>query len=215
MLLGESHMENVGQTDLAFSTHLRLIDVIEVDATHLASSGLAGASAATSRRDVLQAMLETYLPVVYRFALRVLRDEHVAEDVAQECMLRAWRHRKKLRDPNVGRVWLLRITANLCRDHGRRKQRRGGTTVSLDCEPSSLKPHVDATLQKREELERVMTEIDNLSPKRRQVLYLHAIEQLSHDEIATVLSMTNGSVRSTLAQARRALRERLAELDQG
>ena len=67
-------------------------------------------------------LLEEWAPRVYRFALRLCNDPHIAEDLAQETFLRAWRHRGRLRDERVARVWLFRITANLWRDQLRRNR---------------------------------------------------------------------------------------------
>src|SRR5712692_6946834 len=71
-------------------------------------------------------LLEEYVPRVYRFALRLTNNPHAAEDLTQETMLRAWRGRWLLRNPQTFRVWLFRITANLWRD----QLRRGRLTVA-------------------------------------------------------------------------------------
>ena len=66
--------------------------------------------------------LEEYLSHAYRYALCMVRRHHLAEDIAQEAMLRAWQNRRRFKDIREGRVWILKIVANLCRDHWRRQQ---------------------------------------------------------------------------------------------
>lgn len=192
-----------------------------------ARRGAATATTGRGGRDrLVNELLATHLPHVYRFALRFLRDHHAAEDVAHDCMLRAWRHRRKLRDARKARVWLLRITANLCRDRLRRNRHRVSRAAPLDDDPPAPSKRDGSTggagggggetaaaAEHREDIQRILHEMARLSPKRRRVLFLHAFEQLSHDEIAGVLKMSKGSVMTTLSQARAVLRKRLSDID--
>ena len=66
--------------------------------------------------------LEEHVNRLYHFCLRLARDHHVAEDLTQESLLRAWRRRSGLRDPNATKVWLFKIATNLWRDRLRRSR---------------------------------------------------------------------------------------------
>src|SRR3989304_8552329 len=68
------------------------------------------------RNNPVKVLLEEHVPRVYRFALRLTGNRHEAEDLTQETFLRAWRHRRRLRDRSAARVWLFAIAANLWRD---------------------------------------------------------------------------------------------------
>ena len=159
-------------------------------------------------------MLETCLPHVYRFALHILADHDMAQDVAQEVMLRAWRNRNRLQHLDAGTVWLFKITANLCTDQIRRRQRYAKCQEMLLNEPVSNEQSATQQLIEQENIERVKQMMAELPLTRRQVLYLHAFERLKHEQIARVLNMTIGSVKVTLSQARRSMREKLAQADQ-
>ena len=76
--------------------------------------------------------LEPHLPHVYRFALRLAGDPHLAEDLTQETYLRAWRGRRQLRSAQSARVWLFRISVNLWRDQLRRGQSRPVVVSAVD-----------------------------------------------------------------------------------
>lgn len=141
----------------------------------------------------------------------MLGDVHAAEDVAQETMLRAWRHRRRLRDPRAGRAWLLRITANLCRDHLRRSRHavsRAGPVPDEQPGPgASALRHTEV----KDDLQQVREMMNQLPRRCRDVLYLRVFEELSHDEIAAVLGATPGSVKVSLSRARQKMRDMLED----
>ena len=80
--------------------------------------------------------LSGHLLSVYRFAMHLCGDQHVAEDLTQEAMLRGLRHVASLHDPNALRSWLFRIVQNLWTDQYRSKKHQ--TATSFPC-PTALK----------------------------------------------------------------------------
>jgi RNA polymerase sigma-70 factor (ECF subfamily) len=149
---------------------------------------------------------------VWRFALRLTGDRDQAEDLTQETLLRAWRHRRRLRDPDRARVWLFKIAANLWRDRVRRARRRPDpTTTSADELPSSNVPP-DKQLIDREDVQRTVDAMDGLPPRQREVLYLYACEELSLAEIADVLDISSNAVKASLSLARKRMRRQLEDL---
>jgi len=164
------------------------------------------------RPDAVKTLLEEHVARVWRFALRLTGDGDKAEDLVQETMLRAWRHRRRLRDPNKARVWLFKIAANLWRDHTRLAKRRSEeTTCSADQRPgSTVSPDQHAI--DREDVQRTLDAMDELPPRQRQVLYLHACEGLSIGEIDDVLDISSDAVKASLSLARKRLRRQLADL---
>jgi RNA polymerase sigma-70 factor (ECF subfamily) len=157
---------------------------------------------------VIEQILEAHLPHVYRFAYHMLADHHTAQDIAQETMLRAWRHHDSLQDTDNARPWLLKIAANLCRDHLRRSQHPASRTrpIQEQDHPNSLDIPHDSPLIQSEQTEQLLNMMRQLSQRKRQVLYLHAFEQLDHDQIASVLRISSNSVRVNLSQARQDMR---------
>jgi RNA polymerase sigma-70 factor (ECF subfamily) len=158
--------------------------------------------------------LEEHLQRVYRFALRLTSDHHEAEDIVQETFLRAWRHRERLREPAAARFWLLRIAANIWRDQLRKPRRVAlwGDAPEEGNGTGGLLGPPERRVLAEEEIERALRAMDALPERQRQVLYLHAFEELPHAEIAAVLEISQGAVKASLSLARRAMRERLRNL---
>ncbi len=154
-------------------------------------------------------LVEEHVAAVYRYALRLTGQADMAEELAQEALLRAWRHRGKLREPRAARVWLLRIASNLWTDRLRRKRFRPRV---LEAEPPCPGPSPGRAAREREAVRRALAAMDQLPPRQRQVMHLASCEGLSHAEVAEVLGIDVRAVKSNLSLARRELRERLKDI---
>jgi RNA polymerase sigma-70 factor (ECF subfamily) len=150
--------------------------------------------------------IEEHVGSVYRYALRLAGRPDVAEDLTQETMLRGWRNRRKLRDPRVTRVWLLRIATNLWNDELRRAKFR---TQTLESEPPCPRPLPSIASDDRENVRLALAAMDELPPRQRQVLYLATCEELAHGEVATILGISESAVKANLSVARKEMRRRL------
>jgi RNA polymerase sigma-70 factor (ECF subfamily) len=153
--------------------------------------------------------VEQHAGSVYRYALRLTGRLDLAEDLAQETLLRAWRSRDKLRDPRVARVWLLRIATNLWTDHLRRTKYRPRALAS---EPPCPRPSPAAMATNQEHVKLALAAMDQLPARQRQVLYLTTCEGLSLDETAEVLAITVPAVKANLSLARKEMRRRLNDV---
>jgi RNA polymerase sigma-70 factor (ECF subfamily) len=158
--------------------------------------------------------LEDWAPRVFRFALRLTGDPHVAEDVTQETFLRAWPARARLRDERLMRVWLFRIAANLWRDRLRRDRSPIAQAEPLTGVEPGRQVSPERCVAQRDELRRALDGMNALPPRQREVLYLSACEELNTEEIAGVLAMSRGAVKANLSLARKAMREMLGEFSQ-
>ena len=155
-------------------------------------------------------LLAQHAPRLFRFALRLTRNRAMAEDLAQEALLRAWRGRDRLRDPQAARGWLFQIVANLWRD---RLRRRSATEEEL-AEPAEVvcPQQPLRELEERELVAQALAALDALPLRQREVLYLHACEGLSIAEVAAVLESSPDAVKASLCLARKRMRERLGHL---
>jgi len=157
------------------------------------------------------ALVSEYAGTLYRVAFSVLRNASDAEDAVQEAFLRVLRHRAMLDEVRDRRVWLIRIVWNIVLDRKRRAKTRpetddveelvrvlpsGGLTAEQIASAAQHHAHVLAC-------------VDKLPLKEREVLTLSAFEELSSVEIATVLGITESSVRSRLFRARNLMAELL------
>jgi RNA polymerase sigma-70 factor (ECF subfamily) len=158
------------------------------------------------RRDFEQRLAECGT-LAFRVARGVLRNGPDAEDVAQEAMLQAYRRFARLRDRSRFRAWLVRITFRLALDQARsarrREQRETLWAVAL---PRPTAEDLAAWGEFERRLEKAM---ETLPEKSRLVLLLSAMDGYSLEEVAGLLQLPVGTVKSRLHFARKRLAEKL------
>lgn len=167
------------------------------------------ASATARTEPTVTQSVEQHAGTVYRYALRLAGRTDVAEDLTQETLLRGWRSRGKLRDPQLARVWLLGIATNLWRDHLRQAKFRPRV---LESEPPCPCPTPAAMADDQENVRRALAAMDELPPRQRKVMHLVTCEQLSHAEVAAVLEIEVSAVKANLSLARKEMRRRLKDV---
>jgi RNA polymerase sigma-70 factor (ECF subfamily) len=147
-------------------------------------------------------VLNRYRDRVVRLAAHVLHSSREAEDVAQEAFVKAFRQIDQFRGDSGFYAWLYRIVINLCLDRMRRKC----ATSEMPLETQTL-PAAAGTpdLDKRIVVEQIL---DSLTPPMRAALVLREVEGLEYSEIAVVLNIPVGTVRSRLNTAREQFRRR-------
>lgn len=133
-------------------------------------------------------------------------DQHLAEDLAQEAMLRAVRQRDGLKEPLALKVWLLRIVENLWRDWCRTRGRHPMETLPKT-EPARSEREPLEQLSQSEEVKLTVNAMNRLPERQRMVLHLIACEELTVTETADVLQITPEAVRSSLSVARAQMRK--------
>jgi RNA polymerase sigma-70 factor (ECF subfamily) len=164
---------------------------------------------------------------LYNTLLGWVGDAGTAADLTQECLIRVWQTLAEFDDRAKLSTWLYRVAKNAATDHHRRRtaQKRGGQSgaSSLDAE-GALDPSADARIASRggsgpvEALEsnetqaRIRREIASLDPEYREVVVLRELEGLSYEDIADVLGVNVGTVRSRLFRGREKLKEALKDL---
>lgn len=139
-----------------------------------------------------------YRDDVYRLAVSYTRSREDAEDVCQTVFLKLMDQRKI--EPGKEKQWLLRVTANECRNLLRSHWWK--TTVPMDETLSVEPPEVNDTLRS----------VLRLPPKYRVVVYLHYYEMLSTQEIGSLLHISQSNVTTRLSRARQMLKKELEEV---
>jgi RNA polymerase sigma-70 factor (ECF subfamily) len=155
-------------------------------------------------------LVMTYQHRVFGVALRMLGNRAEAEDVAQEAFVRAHRALGAFRGDAKLSTWLYAITSRLCLNRlasGERRMARQGDDALLRL--SDAGPRPDAALERRELETALGRAIAELPEDRRIVVVLRDLEGLSYEEIAQVLELELGTVRSRLHRARAELKEKL------
>src|SRR5258708_1983368 len=167
------------------------------------------ATQAATRREFEERLAESG-PLAYRVARGVLRNTADAEDVAQEALLRAYRQFDRLRDRNRFRAWLVRISFRLALDRlrsGKRREERDTLWSQPEHQPpAATAEDLAASNEFQAHLENALAE---LPEKLRLVLLLAAMEGHTIEEIASMLGISTGTVKSRIYYARRQLAEKL------
>jgi RNA polymerase sigma-70 factor, ECF subfamily len=152
-----------------------------------------------------------------RWSLGAARDE--AEDATQDVLVEIYRSLPRFEGRSRLRTWMFGLTRNVCRQRRRARRRSSSNpTQSVDSGEALRdlpdgRVDLDAALERREIQEAVGLAIEGLSPEHRSAVLLRDIEGLSYEEIAEVLGIPLGTVRSRLHNARLALAGRLFRLD--
>jgi RNA polymerase sigma factor (sigma-70 family) len=161
--------------------------------------------------------------LVGRWSARVLAfcharvaDRHLAEDLAQEALLRGMRGLHTLEAPEKFGTWLFGIALRVCLDW--RKSKHSSqlpfTSLSADQSPESLvgasRETTETDLDRAEELRRLMQEVEALSDKHREILMLYYYQDVTYHDLAQMLGVSFATVNARLSQARAILRERLS-----
>jgi len=168
--------------------------------------------------DAFNELVLKYQQQVYNLACRIIGDPELAADVTQEAFISAYQHIKEFRG-GVFKSYLLRIVSNRCYDELRRRKRRPTMSFEdfkeLDEEANPLLINGDeGPEEKAERLEMahlIQRGIEKLPFDQRLVLLLSDVEGLSYQEIAGIMDIPVGTVKSRLARARGKLRDFLRE----
>lgn len=138
-------------------------------------------------------------------ARRILRDRDTAEDVVQEIFTRLWLHEGLTPPASAPASWLRRVVLNACINAMRSQRRRR----RLELEPSAP-PDPERVAMGRELLRDFERGLTQVTPTQRQMLWLRELRGFSYPEIAALLGVPEGTVKSTLNRGRLRLQEVLA-----
>ena len=163
--------------------------------------GLVVARAIAGDREVLDDILRALQDPLYRYISRLLAGRETAEDVLQEVLFLVCKKIGWLRDPELLRPWAFRIASRECFRQLRTKKRRGEETLDLGTLETSVPPQWEP---------RLLEWVDDLPPASRAVIVLHYLEEMSIEEVAAVLEISGGTVKSRLAYGLARLRRHTA-----
>lgn len=170
----------------------------------------------TSALEPVEALVAQYSLMAFRIAYSILRNHHDAEDAVQECFLRVMKYGKKLRDVRNQKAWLARIAWTVALD--KRSQQK---TEFLEDDPDGaqlLERLADPAMAADEQLAAKQTQlmldrmIAGLPEELRYPLQLSTVQELNATEIAEIMGIPEGSVRTRLMRARKLLKDKLSFL---
>jgi RNA polymerase sigma-70 factor (ECF subfamily) len=154
-------------------------------------------------REAFRCLVERYQDPVFETALRIVRTREDAEEAAQDAFLLAWRALGDFREDARFSTWLYRIVTRRALDLAERAKRRGHEPLAA-VESVAASNAGELATTDRARLERILR---LLLPIQRAVVTLYYLRELAVDEIAAILSIPTGTVKSHLYRSRATLRE--------
>jgi RNA polymerase sigma-70 factor (ECF subfamily) len=166
-------------------------------------------------------LIAKYRKPIIHFMFRMVHNQAVAEELAQEVFLRVYRSRETYRAEARFSTWLYRIATNLGVNHARdTRYERSASTVYLD-EPDSetgttpdvadSTPSAEATILRRERLNAIRQHVLALPERQRMAVLMHKYEGMDYRQIGDVLKLSESATKSLLFRAYQTLREKLKE----
>ena len=156
---------------------------------------------------------------VYNIALKMLGNEADAYDASQDTFIKVYKNLENFKGNSSFSTWVYRITSNVCLDMIR-KNKNNKNVISIDkeiefddsdasFEIEDKSADTEEQLLRKERSEALHKAMDRLSPEQKHILVLREFQNLSYDEIAEVLNIGTGTVKSKISRARAALKNEL------
>lgn len=159
-------------------------------------------------------LISSYEKKIYNYCLRMTNNREDAEDLTQEVFVRVYKNLKKFKGNSQLSTWIYRIAHNICIDRYRKAK---VVTISLsqpkgpederEMDLPADDPSPEQEALRREQQKYLLEAISRLKPKYRTAIVLRDIQQHSYEEIAEILNLPLGTVKSHINRGRAALRE--------
>jgi len=165
-------------------------------------------------QDAFALLVTEHQKYVYNLALRVVKDENEALDVAQETFVRAWTALPNFKGQSQFRTWLYRIVTNLCYNrlpNLRKSLNDLGDDVMEDIPQFD---HPASEIESNETRRFLHQAIDELDSQYKLLITLRYQNELSYEEIASTLNLPLGTVKTGIFRAKEQLRKSLAHLEE-
>jgi RNA polymerase sigma-70 factor (ECF subfamily) len=162
----------------------------------------------TGEQRAFVVLIDRYKARIYHTTLRILGNREDAEEAAQDTFVRAFRGLENFREDSTFSTWIYRICVNTCLN--RLESRKRFKAQDIDNTPIEELPFMESPESSfgEEDLQRrIFASMEKLPEKYRTVLVLYHIQHLTYQEIAEIMQMSMGSVKTHLFRARALLRE--------
>lgn len=156
-------------------------------------------------------LFERHSPALLRFTDRLLSDRAAAEEVTQEVFVKVITRAHQYDGRAEVASWLFAIAANACRDRRRRERRASVVPLEAIAEPAHKGEGVESRLLSRERRAAVRQALSDLSEEQREALVLARYHGLPYSEIASVLGISVGAVKTRIFRAVETLKSRFTE----
>ena len=215
-----------GMATLAISP--QLLESLRAAGTHHAAGDFAQMDDATVMLELrtgnmagFDFLIQKYRKPIIHFMYRMVHNQAVAEELAQEVFLRVYRSRDTYRAEARFSTWLYRIATNLGVNYARdTRHERAASTVYLDEADSETgttpdvadtTPGAEASLLRRERMSAIRQHVLALPERQRMAVLMHKYEGMDYKQIGDVLKLSESATKSLLFRAYQTLREKLKD----
>ncbi len=148
-------------------------------------------------------LVRKYQQIVFNISYRFMRDTNLAEDMAQESFLKAFKHIKGFRGDCAFSTWLYRVTCSVCLTELNKRKKR----AEVELQPNTPTGSVEAKVSEYEIAEKVRKCVTYLSDRYATVLTLYYLNGISYEEIAEIMDVPVGTLKTWMFRARKQLRK--------
>jgi RNA polymerase sigma-70 factor, ECF subfamily len=166
-------------------------------------------------------LVEKHYRAMIHFLFRMVRNQAVAEELAQEVFLRVYRSRESYRAEAKFTTWLYRIATNLAVNHARdTKHERSASTIYLDSPDEETgttpdvaddEPNVEQNLLRNERMAAIKKHVMALPERQRMAVLMHKYQGMDYRQIGDVLKLSESATKSLLFRAYQTLRDKLKD----
>jgi len=192
-------------------------DIEQVDLPRMSDEALLSSSL-EGNLVAFDLLVDRYYDRLYGYLIRFLKDSDMAEDLLQETFLRVWKNRAEFRNIASFSTWIYTIAGNLARSEWRRRKRwrmvrlgpsRDEEEPEIELADEGIGP--DSIVEIRLAVEELTEEVHKLPDRYREVVILRDIQGMTYEEIAGIVQVPVGTVKSRLNRGRLILQEKLGK----
>jgi len=199
--------------------NLRLIEDKESTKGEAAVSRADHAAVPSDREAAIELLMQEYGTKVLHLAFYYLKDRYLAEDVAQEVFIKAYKHWDSFRGDSSAYTWLYKITVNLCRDKARSawwrrllpSEEPRATNSPAGFETPAPEDSPEEAALKSDQRDALMAQVMKLPESYREAVVLFYYQDLSTVEVAEITGQNENTVKTRLFRARAMLKEMLVK----
>ena len=159
--------------------------------------------------------------IVYNLALRMMNHSEDAKDISQEVFLKAYRSLSNFDERSAFSTWIYRITHNTCIDEMRKRKGKQNYSLEeeLENEAGSMQRQIadegdtpEESLLREEQKSEILQALDSLSEEHKAAIVLRDMKGFSYEEIAEILEVSLGTVKSRISRARNQLKNEILKM---
>jgi RNA polymerase sigma-70 factor (ECF subfamily) len=161
-------------------------------------------------RQAFSVLIKKSSPYAFSVAFRMLGNEAQASDVVQECFIAIWKNINKIKSAESYKSWMYHIVLNKCYDELRKRKKNPEISTdqkAWDLISNRISEEPSAEMENKETAGMISVLTEKLSPKQKAVFILSELEEMTHEEICGITSMSKTSVKANLHYARKRISE--------